>query len=204
MKVIGLTGSIGMGKSATAALIAESGIPVFDSDACVHALYARGGKAVAPIGASFPGVIVEGAVDRQRLSAVLHEDPSGFARLEAIVHPLVLEEREAFLHQAKASGAELVVFDIPLLFETGSERHVDHVLVVYAPDEHRRSRVLQRPGMTEAKLEAIIARQLDDSSKLERADYRIETSGGLEDARRQLDTILASIKADSGQADAEN
>jgi dephospho-CoA kinase len=194
MKVIGLTGSIGMGKSATAKLISAAGIPVFDSDAAVHALYARGGKAVAPIAAAFPGVVVDGAVDRQRLSGALHENPAGFALLEAIVHPLVLEEREAFLHDARQSGADLVVFDIPLLFETGSHEHVDHVLVVYAPDEIRRSRVMQRPGMTEAKLDAIIARQLDDSSKLARSDYRIETSGGLEDARRQLDVILKSIR----------
>ena len=198
MKVIGLTGSIGMGKSATAALIAAAGIPVFDSDACVHSLYEKTGKAVAPIAAAFPGAVVDGAVDRQRLSAALHEDPSGFARLEAIVHPLVLEAREAFLHEAHLSGADLVVFDIPLLFETGSDEHVDHVLVVYAPDEVRRSRVMQRPGMTQAKLDAIIARQLDDSSKLARSDYRIETSGGLEDARRQLDVILNSIRQHGG------
>ncbi|MGK0266543.1 MAG: dephospho-CoA kinase [Maricaulis sp.] len=198
MKTIGLTGSIGMGKSATAALIAEAGIPVFDSDACVHSLYAEGGKAVAPIAAAFPGVVVDGVVDRPSLSAALHEDPSGFARLEAIVHPLVLAEREAFLHRAHEDGADLVVFDIPLLFETGAERHVDHVLVVYAPDALRRSRVMQRPGMTQAKLDAIIARQLDDSSKLARADFTIETSGGLEDARRQLDAILQSIRRHGG------
>ncbi|WP_339746346.1 dephospho-CoA kinase [uncultured Maricaulis sp.] len=194
MKIIGLTGSIGMGKSATAALIADAGIPVFDSDACVHSLYAAGGKAVAPIEGAFPGVVVDGAVDRQRLSAALHEDPSGFARLEAIVHPLVLEEREAFLHKARQRGADLVVFDIPLLYETGSDSHVDHVLVAYAPDEIRRSRVMQRPGMTQDKLDAIIARQLDDSNKLARADYRIETSGGLDDAKRQLDAILKSVR----------
>ncbi len=198
MKVIGLTGSIGMGKSATAALISAAGIPVFDSDACVHLLYAKGGKAVAPIAAAFPGVVVEGAVNRQYLSSALHADPSGFARLEAIVHPLVLQEREAFLHKARAGGADLVVFDIPLLFETGSDQHVDHVLVVYAPEELRRVRVLQRPGMTQAKLDAIIARQLDDSTKLARADYQIETSGGLEDAKRQLDAILKSIRQQSG------
>ena len=194
MKIIGLTGSIGMGKSATAELISAAGIPVFDSDACVHSLYAKGGKAVAPIADAFPGVVVDGAIDRQRLSDALHQDASGFARLEAIVHPLVLEEREAFLHKAHQSGADLVVFDIPLLFETGADEHVDHVLVVYAPDELRRERVMQRPGMTQAKLDAIIARQLDDSSKLARADYRIETSGGLEDARQQLDVILKSIR----------
>lgn len=198
MKIIGLTGSIGMGKSATAALIAAAGIPVFDSDACVHDLYASGGKAVAPIAAAFPDVVVDGAVDRSRLSAALHEDPSGFARLEAIVHPLVLEEREAFLHKAHQSGADLVVFDIPLLFETGSDKHVDHVLVVYAPEDLRRARVLQRPGMTQAKLDAIIARQLDDSSKLARADYQIETSGGLDDAKRQLDVILKAVRQSGG------
>tara|TARA_R110002124_G_scaffold62740_9_gene171383 strand:- start:5190 stop:5789 length:600 start_codon:yes stop_codon:yes gene_type:complete len=198
MKIIGLTGSIGMGKSATATLMAQAGIPVFDSDASVHALYARGGKAVAPVGEAFPGVVVDGAIDRSRLSAALHEDPTGFARLEAIVHPLVLEQRETFLHNAHERGADLVVFDIPLLFETGAHEHVDHVLVVYAPEAERRARVLQRPGMTEAKLDAIIARQLDDSSKLARADYRVETSGGLEDARRQLEQILKSIREQAG------
>ncbi|SDM18433.1 dephospho-CoA kinase [Maricaulis salignorans] len=198
MKIIGLTGSIGMGKSATAALMAEAGIPVFDSDASVHALYAKGGKAVGPVGEMFPGVVVDGAIDRSRLSAALHEDPSGFARLEAIVHPLVLEQREAFLHEAHERGADLVVFDIPLLFETGAHEDVDHVLVVYAPEAERRARVLQRPGMTDAKLDAIIARQLDDSSKLARADYRVETSGGLEDARRQLEQILSSIREQAG------
>ncbi|WP_417476546.1 dephospho-CoA kinase [Maricaulis sp.] len=198
MKIIGLTGSIGMGKSATATLMAQAGIPVFDSDASVHALYARGGKAVAPVGEAFPGVVVDGAIDRSRLSAALHEDPTGFARLEAIVHPLVLEQRETFLHNAHERGADLVVFDIPLLFETGAHEHVDHVLVVYAPEAERRARVLQRPGMTEAKLDAIIARQLDDSSKLARADYRVETSGGLDDARRQLEQILKSIREQAG------
>ncbi|WP_417488931.1 dephospho-CoA kinase [Maricaulis sp.] len=198
MKIIGLTGSIGMGKSATATLMAQAGIPVFDSDASVHALYARGGKAVAPVGEAFPGVVVDGAIDRSRLSAALHEDPTGFARLEAIVHPLVLEQRETFLHNAHERGADLVVFDIPLLFETGTHEHVDHVLVVYAPEAERRARVLQRPGMTEAKLDAIIARQLDDPSKLARADYRVETSGGLDDARRQLEQILKSIREQAG------
>jgi dephospho-CoA kinase len=195
MKIIGLTGSIGMGKSTTARLIADAGIPVFDSDACVHALYAKGGKAVAPVEAAFPGVTVDGAIDRQELSTRLAQDPDGFGRLEAIVHPLVLEAREAFLHDAEREGADLVVFDIPLLFETGSDEHVDHVLVVYAPDAERRARVLQRPGMTEARLDAIIARQLDDSTKLQRADYSIETSGGLDHARDQLRHILASIRS---------
>tara|TARA_R110000868_G_scaffold45045_1_gene149824 strand:+ start:81391 stop:81999 length:609 start_codon:yes stop_codon:yes gene_type:complete len=195
MKIIGLTGSIGMGKTTTARLIADAGIPVFDSDACVHALYAKGGKAVAPVEAAFPGVTVNGAIDRQKLSARLTEDPDGFSRLEAIVHPLVLEAREAFLHDAESEGADMVVFDIPLLFETGSDQHVDHVLVVYAPDAERRARVLQRPGMTEARLDAIIARQLDDSTKLQRADYSIETSGGLDHARDQLRHILASIRS---------
>ncbi|WP_417481248.1 dephospho-CoA kinase [Maricaulis sp.] len=201
MIIIGLTGSIGMGKSATAELIGEAGIPVFDSDASVHALYAKGGKAVAPIAEAFPGAVVDGMVDRTLLSAALHEDPSGFARLEAIVHPLVLEQREAFLHEAHRNGADLVVFDIPLLFETGGHEHVDHVLVVHAPEAERRERVLRRPGMTEAKLDAIIARQLDDSSKLARADYRVETSGGLEDARRQIDVILKAIRGQIEETD---
>jgi dephospho-CoA kinase len=195
MKIVGLTGSIGMGKSATARLFREAGIPVFDSDACVHALYAPGGAAVGPVGEAFPGVVVDGSVDRTLLTRALREDATGFARLEAIVHPLVAQARQAFLEEAEAAGADIAVVDIPLLFETGGERHVDIVVVVHAPDSVRRKRVLQRPGMTEAKLDAIIARQTPDSIKLERADYTIETSGGLDDARQQVDRILEALRS---------
>ncbi len=197
MKIIGLTGSIGMGKSATASLFRESGIPVFDSDACVHALYAPGGAAVKPVGEAFPGSAVDGAIDRARLSQMLRDDPTGFERLEAIVHPLVSQAREVFLAEARAEDAALAVLDIPLLFETGGDALVDTIVVVHAPDAVRRARVLQRPGMTAEKLDAIIARQTADSIKLEKADFVVETSGGIDDARRQVDDIIQALATSS-------
>lgn len=197
MKIIGLTGSIGMGKSATASLFREAGIPVFDSDACVHALYAPGGAAVKPVGEAFPGSAVDGAIDRARLSQMLRDDPMGFERLEAIVHPLVSQAREVFLADARAEDAALAVLDIPLLFETGGDTLVDTIVVVHAPDAVRRTRVLQRPGMTAEKLDAIIARQTADSIKLEKADFVVETSGGIDDARRQVDDIIQALATSS-------
>lgn len=197
MKIIGLTGSIGMGKSATASLFREAGIPVFDSDACVHALYAPGGAAVKPVGEAFPGSAVDGAIDRARLSQMLRDDPTGFERLEAIVHPLVSQAREVFLAEARAEDAALAVLDIPLLFETGGDTLVDTIVVVHAPDAVRRTRVLQRPGMTAEKLDAIIARQTADSIKLEKADFVVETSGGIDDARRQVDDIIQALATSS-------
>lgn len=196
MKIIGLTGSIGMGKSATARLFREAGIPVFDSDACVHALYDAGGAAVGPVEAAFPGSLAEdGSIDRARLSRQLNDDPDGFARLEAIVHPLVAEARQHFLDAARKDGADIVILDVPLLFETGGHEHVDAVIAVHAPHDVRRERVLQRPGMTEDKLTAIIARQTPDSVKLEKADYIVETSGGFDDARQQVGKIIAALRA---------
>jgi dephospho-CoA kinase len=196
VKIIGLTGSIGMGKSATARLFREAGIPVFDSDACVHALYDSGGAAVGPVEAAFPGSLAEdGSIDRARLSRQLNDDPDGFARLEAIVHPLVAKARQHFLDAARNDGADIVVLDVPLLFETGGHEHVDAVIAVHAPHHVRRERVLQRPGMTEDKLAAIIARQTPDSVKLEKADYIVETSGGLDDARQQVGKIIAALRA---------
>ncbi len=195
MKIIGLTGSIGMGKSATARLFREAGIPVFDSDACVHALYDAGGAAVGPVEAAFPGSLAEdGSIDRARLSRQLNDDPDGFARLEAIVHPLVAEARQHFLDAARKDGADIVILDVPLLFETGGHEHVDAVIAVHAPHHVRRERVLQRPGMTEDKLAAIIARQTPDSVKLEKADYIVETSGGFDDARQQVGKIIAALR----------
>lgn len=191
---IGLTGSIGMGKSATADLFQAEGVPVFDSDAAVHTLYASDGAAVEPIAAAFGDVITEGAVDRVRLSAVLKADPTGFARLEAIVHPLVESARESFLKAASKDQAEAVLFDIPLLFETGGEKAVDVIVVCHAPDNVRRKRVLDRPGMTEEKLDLILARQMPESEKLERADYAVETSQGLDQAHKQVRDILADIR----------
>lgn len=197
MKIIGLTGSIGMGKSATASLFREAGIPVFDSDACVHALYAPGGAAVKPVDEAFPGSAVDGAIDRARLSQMLRDDPMGFERLEAIVHPLVSQAREVFLADARAEDAALAVLDIPLLFETGGDTLVDTIVVVHAPDAVRRARVLQRPDMTAEKLDAIIARQTADSIKLEKADFVVETSGGIDDARRQVDDIIQALATSS-------
>jgi dephospho-CoA kinase len=194
--VVGLTGSIGMGKTTTAALFAEAGAPVWDADAAVHRLYAKGGAAVAPIAAAFPGIVVDGAVDRARLSARLAEDPPAFARLEAIVHPLVGADRQAFLDRAAAAGAKVVVLDIPLLFETGGERRVDKVVVVSATPELQRERVLARPGMTAEKLEALLARQVPDAEKRARADFVIDTSKGLESARAEVGEVLAALTAE--------
>jgi len=196
VKIVGLTGSIGMGKSATADMFREAGIPVFDSDACVHALYDAGGAAVEPVETAFPGSTGEdGSIDRERLSAALRKDPGGFEHLEAIVHPLVAEARQAFLDAAERDGADIVILDVPLLFETGGHAHVDAVIAVHAPHDVRRERVLKRPGMTDAKLEAIIARQTPDSVKLEKADYIVETSGGFDDARQQVGKIIEALRA---------
>jgi dephospho-CoA kinase len=193
MIVLGLTGSIGMGKTTTAALFREAGVPVYDADAAVHALYAVGGAAVTPVEAAFPGVVVEGEVDRRRLSERITADPSALGRLEAIVHPLVAAERAAFLESAK--GADVVVLDIPLLFETHVEGLVQAVVVVSAPEEVQRSRVLSRPGMTEEKLTTLLARQTPDAEKRRRADFVIETDAGLEAAGRRVAEILATVRA---------
>ncbi len=195
MLVLGLTGSIGMGKSTTAAMFAEEGVPVFDADAAVAALYAPGGDAVAPVSEAFPGCAKDGAIDRDALSKALQADPSGFERLEAIVHPLVAEARAAFLAEASASGAPIVLFDVPLLFETGMDAAVDRVVVVSAPEAVQRRRVLSRPGMTPEKLAAILARQTPDSEKRARADVVIDTSAGLEPARKQVRAALDRFRA---------
>ncbi len=195
MKIVALTGSIGMGKSATARLFAEAGIPVFDSDACVHELYAPGGAAVAPVEDAFPGVVREGSIDRETLARRLREDETGFERLEAIVHPLVAASRNAFLEAADKAGHDMVLLDIPLLFETGGDKLADIIVVVSAPDDVRRERVLQRPGMTLEKLDSIIARQIPDSIKRSKADYVITTADGIEDARRQVDDVIRKIRA---------
>jgi len=192
MIVLGLTGSIGMGKTTTAALFRDAGVPVYDADAAVHALYAPGGAAVAPVEAAFPGVAVEGAIDRRRLSERITADPSALARLEAIVHPLVGAKRAAFLDEAK--DADVVVLDIPLLFETHMEGLVQAVVVVSAPEALQRSRVLARPGMTEDKLEALLARQTPDAEKRRRADFVIDTAAGIEAAAERVREILATVR----------
>jgi dephospho-CoA kinase len=191
MLILGLTGSIGMGKSTTAAMFRALGAPVHDADLAVHALYR--GAAVAPVEAAFPGVARDGAIDRTLLGPRVLGDPAAMARLEAIVHPLVAAAREAFLVRARAAGARLAVLDIPLLFETGGERLVDAVAVVTAPEPVQKARVLARPGMTEAQLEAILGRQTPDSEKRRRAHVLIDTGRGLEPARRQVAGVLRAF-----------
>jgi dephospho-CoA kinase len=191
MITLGLTGSIGMGKSVTAQMFRDEGIAVFDSDAAVHALYE--GKAASLIEAAFPGSVSDGAVDRQKLSRRVLDDAEAMQRLEAIVHPLVEQERAAFLDKARHLGAALVVLDIPLLFETGAEARVSKVLVVTAPMEVQRQRVMARPGMSEEKFEAILARQLPDAEKRARADYVINTGLGLDSARQDVRRVIAHL-----------
>jgi dephospho-CoA kinase len=191
MITLGLTGSIGMGKSVTAQMFRDEGIAVFDSDAAVHALYE--GKAASLIEAAFPGSVSDGAVDRQKLSRRVLDDAEAMQRLEAIVHPLVEQERAAFLDKARHLGAALVVLDIPLLFETGAEARVSKVLVVTAPVEVQRQRVMARPGMSEEKFEAILARQLPDAEKRARADYVINTGLGLDSARQDVRRVILRL-----------
>ena len=178
LRVVGLTGSIGMGKSAAAAILGRLGVPVYDADAAVHALYAKGGAAVGPVGAAFPGTVVDGAIDRAALSRLLVADPAGIARLEAIVHPLARARQRRFLAGAALARRPLVVLDIPLLFETGGDRHCDGVMVVSAPEFLQRQRVLARPGMTAAKFALILARQMPDAEKRRRADAVIPSNRG--------------------------
>ncbi len=193
MIVLGLTGSIGMGKSTTAAMFADEGAIVWNADDAVHALYAPGGAAVRPIAAAFPGVVIDGAVDRSRLAQVLGNEAADFRRLEAIVHPLVARGRADDLTSARASGARLAVLDIPLLFETGGEAAVDAVVVVTASTEIQAERVLARPDMTHERFQAILARQIPDAEKRRRADFVIDTGHGLELARERVREIVAMV-----------
>lgn len=193
MIVIGLTGSVGMGKSATARMFAEAGAPVHDADAAVHRLYE--GEAVAAIEAAFPGVVVNGRIDRGRLGARVLNDRQALAALEAIVHPLVRRDEERFLAAAAAAGAPVAVLDIPLLFETKGDERVDVVVVVSAPIEEQRRRVLSRPEMTEAKFASVLAKQLPDAEKRRRADFVVDTSQGFDSARAQVHAILAALAA---------
>jgi len=191
MFILGLTGSLGMGKSTTAGFFAEAGVPVHDADAVVHALYE--GEAVPAIAAAFPGNIVNGKVDRAKLGAAVLDDACALQRLEAIVHPLVSAAKARFLADAQARGAKVVVLDIPLLFETGGEARVDAVVVASAPAHVQRERVLARPGMTADKLDALLARQMPDSEKRKRADFVVDTSLGFEAARAQVREILRVV-----------
>jgi len=185
--VVGLTGSIGMGKSTTARHFAAHGDAVHDADAAVHALYR--GAAVGPVGEAFPGVVVDGVVDRARLSAAVLGNSEALARLEAIVHPLVRAEEQRFLAAARAQGRRFAVLDIPLLLETGRDRDVDVVVVASAPEAAQRGRVLGRPGMTPERLDAILARQMPDAEKRRRAHFVIDTGGRVEDAARQVAAV---------------
>jgi dephospho-CoA kinase len=196
MIVIGLTGSIAMGKSTTAAMFRDEGVPVLEADDVVHRLYA--GRASPLIEAAFPGTVFKGVVDRQQLSKIVLSDPAALQRLEAIIHPLVRMEQEAFLAEARRSGAKSAVLDIPLLFETNGRDRVDVVVVVSAPADVQRARVLARPGMTEQKLAAILDRQMPDDEKRALADAVIDTSLGIDHARGQVRDFLASLSTTAG------
>jgi dephospho-CoA kinase len=198
MLLVGLTGSIGMGKTAIAARLRALGIPVCDADAEVHRLYE--GAAVAPIEAAFPGTTADGRVDRQKLAAVLMADPHGFQRLEAIVHPLVQAAERDFLQRAAAGGAEIVVLEIPLLFETGGDRRVDVVVVASAPPEVQRRRVLGRENMSDEKLEHVLVRQWSDEKKRAQADFVVDTSGTFAETHAQVDRIVQSLRGRTGSA----
>ena len=198
MLLIGLTGSIGMGKSTVAARFRALGIPVVDADAEVHRLYE--GAAVAPIEAAFPGSTSSGTVDRQKLAQVLLGRPDLFKRLEAIVHPLVLEAERTLLRAEAAKGAPMAILEIPLLLETGGEKRVDVVFVVSAPAEVQRTRVMQRPGMTAEKLDQLLARQMPDAEKRRRADFIVDTGGSFAETDAQVDSIVESLKGRIGTA----
>jgi dephospho-CoA kinase len=202
MIVVGLTGSIGMGKSTIGKLFEAAGVPLYDADAEVHKLYAKGGAAVALLEAEFPGVTRDGAVDRAALSARVLNDDRAMKTLESIVHPLVGESRAGFFERARQAGADLVVLDIPLLFETGGEGRVDKVVVVSAPADQQRERVLARPGMTAEKFEAINARQTPDAEKRRRADFVIDTGGDFEATKAQVRQVIAALRAGSASAQA--
>lgn len=192
MLVIGLTGSIAMGKTSAAKRFIANGIPVFDADAHVHELYE--GEAVAAIEAVFPGVTTEGKVNRARLGEMLGKDATALARLEAIVHPMVRARREAFLRENARVGAEMVVLEIPLLFETGSERQVDVTIVVTAPEEVQRARLMAREGMSQARAEMLLANQMPDADKRKRADYVVDTNRELEETGAEIDNIIDSLR----------
>jgi dephospho-CoA kinase len=188
MIILGLTGSIGMGKSTTAKLFAEAGVPVYDADATVHMIYE--GEAAPAIEAAFPGTTAGGKVDRTRLSAQVVHDAGAMKRLEQIVHPMLRAYHQKFLNDAEQSGAPVAVVDVPLLYETGGEKRVDAVVVVTTSPEIQRERILSRDNMTNEKLDAILARQLPDAEKRKRADFIVDTSHGLDPVRTRIRDIL--------------
>ncbi len=191
MLILGLTGSIGMGKSTTAKLFAEAGVPVYDADATVHKVYE--GEAAPAIEAAFPGTTVDGKVDRARLSGRVVHDPEAMRRLEGIVHPMLRAYHQKFLEEAERSGAPVAVLDVPLLFETGGDKRVDAVVVVTTSPEIQRERILARGTMTGEALDAILARQTPDAEKRKRADFVVDTSHGLDPVRAQIRDILAQV-----------
>jgi dephospho-CoA kinase len=196
MIVVGLTGSIGMGKSTTAGLFADEGIPVNDADQVVHDLYRN--EAVKPVSEVFPDVVIDGIVDRQLLSRNLAKNPANFKILEKIVHPLVRAREQAFLQRQRDLATPIVVLDIPLLFETGGEERMDKIVVVSCAAETQRQRVLSRPGMTPEKFETILSRQMPDAEKRARADYVIDTGHGIDSARAQVKSILDELSKQAG------
>lgn len=196
MIVVGLTGSVGMGKSTTADLFRREGVPVFDADAAVHDLYR--GAAVAPVAAVFPEAVRAGVIDRAVLGRRVFEDPAAMRRLEAIVHPLVAAARARFIEAARRDGAALCVLDVPLLFETGGDAEVDAVVVVSAPEPVQKARVMARPGMTEARFAAILAKQMPDADKRRRADFIIDTGRGLDEAAHQVRDVIAALTRGAG------
>jgi dephospho-CoA kinase len=197
MLILGLTGSIGMGKSTTANFFAEAGMPVHDSDAVVHRLYE--GEAVGPVEAAFPGVTVHGRIDRGKLAGKLVGNPDAIKRLESIVHPLVRAVSERFIAEQRSRGARVIVLDIPLLFETGGETRVDAVVVVSAPSDVQRARVLGRDGMSAEKLDALLARQMSDAEKRARAHFVVDSSRSFDSARAQVHAILRAVAALPGR-----
>ena len=197
MFILGLTGSIGMGKSTTAGFFAEAGVPVHDSDAVVHRLYE--GEAVAPVEAAFPGVAVDGKIDRAKLAAQLIGKPDAIKRLEAIVHPLVRAATQRFVQEQAAKGARVILLDIPLLLETGGEKTVDAIVVVSSPPVVQRERVLARPGMTAEKLDALLKRQMPDAEKRARAHFVVDTSRSFDSARAQVHAIVRAVAALPGR-----
>ena len=192
MIILGLTGSIGMGKTTAANMFADNGVPVYSADDAVHQLYS--GRAAPLIEAAFPGAVVDGTVDRTKLSSAVLGKPEALKKLESIIHPLVHEEEAAFLARARADGTDIALIDIPLLFETGGQSRVDKVAVVSAPADIQRERVLSRAGMTEAKFEAILARQMPDAEKRARADFVIDSSGDFDETRAQIKAIIAELR----------